>query len=607
MSSQPPPYAVLRLPYYSDPWRQPNAWTEAGVLAVLAGATAGALACLPLANYQPHHLWPAIKYEAGQLYDAWRYRVSPMTWPWQLALPFWTALVAGAAGARAGYLAGYMRGFVQRTGNLIVKPGKVYLGDRNGVTIGGATLSRQDETNGILVVAGQGGGKTVPISRMMRQAWQRGERALILDGKPEFAGSSPNLHGDGKGVLNSVGSKTWLLALSDTRAARWAVGEDVYDRATASRWATSLVSSLDTKNLNGGDFWIEGAQVFIETAILMCIESFGQKWGLGDFYATLRGLIALDPASLKAVVTGYLPGSAGIVTVEAEQTLAGFMSNLATAIKPIDTMVRFETLKSPKNTISIRRWLQSRDHLIIGSASTDMRASAAFANALIELAAEQLLLRPDADPNDSEAAAWLFLDEFGAAGKCNLLRKQMIKLRSKRVRVVIGIQSLQQLKEEYGPEAAQIILGSMDTLLLGRNRGGGDEGDGEWACAQLGMVGGLGWTQPSADGQWGSYQHVERDLVPATEFGRLGAVYDTAWRNGKFRQVVTGVRLILKSGVRAAELFIPVEDVPTLRPPIVTAELAVKTDLHGRVAGSLQVIQEELAQQAAAKAKKKGN
>jgi hypothetical protein len=595
---------VLRLPHYRAPSHQHTAWFDAVIWGGVTAAAAGAVACLPLAGWHPDHLWPAVQYEAGQAFYGWRHHVSMISWPLELSLP---VAVAGSSAIGLGALGrwhGHKPGFVHRTGYQIVKPERVFRGRKNGVGVGPARLSRQDETNGILIVAGQGGGKTVVISRMIKQVWKRGERALILDGKPEFAGALPNLHGDGLGEQNKAGSKTWLLALSDTRAARWAVGEDVYDRVTAGRWASSLTAALDPQD---GKFWTEGAKVFIEVSILMCIESFGQKWGLGDFYTTLLGLLAVKPAAMKKIVAGYLPIGSEVITEKAEQTLAGFTANVGAALKPIDTMVRYETLKSSKNTISIRRWLKTRDHLIIGSASSDMRASAAFANALIELAAEQILLRPDASPNDSEAATWLFLDEFGAAGRCDLLRKQMIKLRSKRARVVIGIQSLQQLAEEYGDKAAQIILGSMATLIIGRCLGGGNEGDGEWACAQLGKVGGDRWVQPTSQGQHGHYEHVERDLVPATEFSRLGPQDGIRLKQGELvpRGNVIGNRLIIRGGSRTTEVFLPVEDIEPLRDPIITTELAVSTPLNGRKATSLSVLEEKLAQQAEEETKAK--
>lgn len=569
---------ILRYPYFPPAQQQGAALFAAAGGGIAAGFATAALAVRPLLHWLPSEK-AALLYELHESVALANHPAAILYSPLILTLPAIGTSAAIIAGSMLAYRAFRPRPLIVDHAIEIKPPRKLYAGDKNGVSIGEAVMSRQDETNGLLLVAGQGGGKTVPISALIEQSWERGERALILDGKPEFAGSAPNLHGDDKGDPSPVGAKTWLLALADTRAARWRVGEDVYDRATASRWAGSLVSVLDTKNQTGGDFWVEGAQVFIETAILMCIESFGTKWGLGDFYKTLMELISLTPELLKETVKGYLPGSAGIVTVEAEQTLAGFLSNLATAIRPIDTMVRFESLKSAENTISIRRWLKSRDHLIIGSASTNMRASAAFANGLIELAAEQLLLKPDASPNDSNAATWLFLDEFGAAGRCDLLRKQMVKLRSKRVRVVLGIQSLQQISEEYGEQAAQIILGSIDNVLIGRCRGGGKDGDAEWASAQLGKVIGRAWINPTTPQQIGQYEHIERELVPPTAFERLGAVYK--------RKKVVGVRLILKTSGKAAELFIPVKNRTPLRSPIKTAELKVSTPLHGRVAPSL--------------------
>jgi hypothetical protein len=594
---RPQPYnLVLNLPRYSPPSSQGDAWICALAGAAFAGGVAYSVACLPLAGWHPHAWFFAIKYEFGQILLAAKNHIRPWFWPWKLALPVGAALPVAIVAGIASFRANYRPGFVQQSGHQVVRPEELFQGEKSGVQLGGAVMSRREECNGILLAAGQGGGKTVPLFHLLQQVWRRGERALILDGKPEFAASLPNLHGDGLGEKNTAESKTWLLALGDIRAARWAVGEDVTDRNTATRLATSLTSALSTKA--GVDFWVEGGQVFITIAILMCIESFKRTWDLGDFMTTLHKLIVISPVELREIVRAYLPSQASLVTAEAEMTLAGFLANLGAALKPIDNLVRYEAMKDPKKTISITRWINSRDFLIVGTASTDLAASAAFANSIIELAAEKLLLRTDGDPDEPKDATWLFLDEFGAAGRCDLLRKQMVKFRSKCVRVVLGIQSLQQLIEEYGPQAAQIILGSIDTLILGRNRGGGSEGDGEWASAQLGDVIGRAWA-PGTGGQNGQYDLVERDLVPASEFGRLGLQWARSWQRPWVKKdgswsvrwprvtKAQNVRLIAKSGVNVAELTVRFPVKPELREVFVTAELGVDSPTYGRVAPNL--------------------
>lgn len=570
---------ILRYPRFQAPTTQPLSNTLGlmfGLIsAVLAGGavltiqTAGGhLSALPTAA------WIMGKGAVASL------AITPDVWRWdpRIQFPLYAAIAAGLTGGGLVWSACYQGGVIWKGGARIVTASQLFTG-RGGIRLGKAQMSRRAETEHVLIQAGTGGGKTVPIKQIIGQVDDRRERALILDTKPEFIETARNFHGDGKGVKPGETRRTWLLALTDTRAAIWATGEDVRDEETAGAFTDSIMSSLDSSTVKGGDFWEEGAAVFVHTAVLMCIAGFGTKWSMGDFYTTVLELIDLPvPVQLLMVKKFYRLGVT-VVSEKAPETLQGLMGQLKPALKPVDLIAKYETQKKGNPTYSIRRWMQSRDHLIVGANSAYKEAGQAFANSIIEQACLAILARPgNRSPNDSDAATWFILDELGDAGRCKQLTAALVKIRSKGGRIVAGIQGESQVAEHYGDKIAKTWMNNFTTKIFGRMASGAGAGDAKAGSDMIGHADLDVWQPPSGDNSWGRYQRLSPApaLVPPEEMKRLGLFT----RGGK----PAGVRLIGHNGDRTAEIVVPIKEYPIYRVAEVTKPLSVPAPISGRAA-----------------------
>jgi hypothetical protein len=142
----------------------------------------------------------------------------------------------------------------------------------------------------------------------------------------------------------------------------------------------------------------------------------------------------------------------------------------------------------------------------------------------------QLADLPDCAP--TERRTWLFLDEVAQFGKIPSITVALETLRSKGVRVVLGMQSTSQIEKAYDSNDLSIWTWQCDTKIIGRIR---ETNDQKWAAELVGEreleryhhqfsspTGGASGS-PSKSQNW--QRTTEKVLMPA-EFGqKLSAKY----------------------------------------------------------------------------------
>jgi hypothetical protein len=490
-----------------------------------------------------------------------------------------------------GWDLGFETGRRQLSGREFVAPKELYLKPRNsfqaGISVGGATLTKRDEANGCLIVAGSGGGKTVFLLDIIQQVWRRGERAIILDSKRDLLPVIPKPGpGEERRVVN--------FAYWDQGSYVWATGRDIADETTAARFSTSITSQISTELVKGGDFWIEGAEVLVRTAVLACVAA-GPEWTITDFYVTLMTILRLPWRKIRAVVAEFFPLGETIISDQAEEMAAGFLANVTTALKPIDLLAKWQTAQgktAPR--YSITEFLEGQDFLVVSSACVNKPAGRVFANAFLDLAIERLLAQPDASgPGDAKAATWFILDEIGDAGRIEGLESGIVKLRSKGGRAFLAIQSVAQIQQTYSQNTAQVWRGSLQTLILSHQRGGGKDGDEKWAEDQVGEAVWELYEPPQNPGAFGTFVKKTMPLVRGADFSRMGLVTD---KHG----CELGIRSVAVAGHNVTELWQPIVNYRRYRPLPARIILATPASIYGRIAARVAKKADEAKQELAA-------
>lgn len=148
---------------------------------------------------------------------------------------------------------------------------------------------------------------------------------------------------------------------------------------------------------------------------------------------------------------------------EHSTTFQNILSTVLTRMAPYEIIAA--TWDRTEHRLSLRRWLQSESILILGN-DEDNRAAIDTINPLIfKRLSELILAQPEVEPGNSRTT-WLLLDEVRQAGKLDGLSALMTKGRSKGAAVLLGFQDINGLRDVYGRDVADELVGQCNTKAI---------------------------------------------------------------------------------------------------------------------------------------------
>ena len=472
-----------------------------------------------------------------------------------LPMPFgWAPAALGLAGLAACGVGGWIastrpserpipgRGYVlKRDPAAIGRALRVGRGEVPGVHIHpGVQISQREECNHFLIVGGTGAGKTTVLWPVLEEVRARGDKMLIFDSKGDFTESWPG-----------VGERDFmLLSPTDARSARWQIGADIRTRLEAQTLAETLIPTTEKDPM-----WSNGARALLVGLISDLQTRAPGKWGFAELaqvvaaaltdFQTLKDILAReDPAALHII------GGADAKTPS--KTAHSFIVNLGAFMSSVISLgVGADDLRD-NQTWSVRRWLAGKTPpvAILGFRKSVKGVNQSFISSLIEQVVLQIGDMPDAAPH--KRRIWLVLDECPQAGKIPTITDSLTTLRSKGVRVILGMQSLAQVRESYSKDTATTWAGSCGIQVIGKL---GSEEDQAWASKVLGdheverFVGQVSMTAGAGAAQRNqSWERVREPVLMPSSFGQ------------EFRLVknwlgrILGPRLLMIAGGEAAVL-----------------------------------------------------
>ena len=472
-------------------------------------------------------------------------------WGWRGYGPL--AAAVGAASVVAGALwwlmtvpaERHVRGFVlHRTPKRIVRILAPAKHEPAGITLHPRIrIDQYTECRHLLIVGGAGSGKTTILWPLIQQAQARGDQMLIFDSKGDFTQKLP--------------APFALLSPTDARGGRWRVGHDIRTRLDAQALAETLI-----KDNEKDPMWSQGSRALLVGLVSDLQARHGTRWGmahlahaaaaaLGDF-ATLKAIIGReDPLSLSLLGGDEAEGP--------NRTTMGFLVQLAAALTQVINLGVASYDLRDNAEWSVRSWLAGRQPpvVVLGFRDSARSLSQAFASSLIEQTVRQVSDMPDAAPD--QRRIWLIIDEAPRVGKVPSITDALATARSKGLRVVLGIQSLAQVREVYTRDTATTWAGQTATKIICQTTAPDDQ---EW-CAKL-----LG------DREVDRFQHQV-----ATQTGRDGGQHNQSWQRvrepvlmpaafGRDLKVLKGQgpRALLMAGGEAALLQWPFPALQTHRP-----------------------------------------
>ncbi|WP_167631393.1 type IV secretion system DNA-binding domain-containing protein [Mariprofundus ferrooxydans] len=330
-------------------------------------------------------------------------------------------------------------------------------------------ISILSETRHFLYVGMSGAGKTQALKNPMFSAYERGDQMVIYDMKGDFSRVFS--------VDDYRSGRVVMLCPWDRRSKyHHALNRDISELADGDLVAKTLLPG----DLNASvEYWGKAAEDVLG-GILDCLwETMHGKWSWADFRDMFKvaegGKLAGKPVVLMKAIADFRFG-AQIHTGAPEQA-AGVVGNIRADIRGIDKVAKYW----PRRTggFSIKSWIKGAEHtetqVLILKGSTTKTWYVPAISAQIALALSQAMDLPEGD-----AKLWFFLDELPQLPRIINLKDAMLTLRSKGVRMVLGIQNGAALEQIYGEADTQTIVSQCATKVFGQASGKSAAWNSEW-------------------------------------------------------------------------------------------------------------------------------
>ena len=346
-----------------------------------------------------------------------------------------------------------------------LRPGK---NEQPGMLIHPAVqVSQSVECRHTLLVGGSGGGKTTVLWPILQQAQARGDKVLLFDSKGDF---TEKLSGDFA-----------LLSPTDSRSRRWVVGRDIRTRLDAQALGETLIKENEKEPM-----WSQGSRALLVGLVTDLQARHGEKWGMAHLAHAAAGALS-DFETLKDIIAREDPMSLSLLGGEdaaaPSRTTMSFLVQLASALTGVINLGVATHDQRDNPGWSVRSWLAGRQPsvAVVGFRESAKGLSQAFASSILEQTVRQILDMPDAGPD--QRRIWLIVDEAPRAGKIPSITDALTAARSKGCRVILGLQSLAQIREVYSRDTATVWAGQTATKIICQTTAPDDQ---KWCSDLLG-------------------------------------------------------------------------------------------------------------------------
>lgn len=354
-------------------------------------------------------------------------------------------------------------------------------------------------------IGATGSGKTLLQRLLLQSALPeigrgRRHRALLYDAKRDL----PSLLA-GMGLNGPVR----ILNPLDARSVAWDMAAHISNPSLAQQAALLLIP--ESKNDNN-PFFSRAARHLLSGVITSLLLRFPGKW---TFRQVL--LIARDPDRMEQILKAAECTRHLGRYFEHEGTFQNILATLLTYLAPYEIVAACWD-KCPE-TISLKSWLADESILVLGSDDANRSALDTVNRLLFRRLSDLLLSQPE-----GSGRTWIVLDEVREAGKLDGLASLLTRGRSKGVAVVLGFQDINGLREVYGREVAEELLGQCNTKVVLRNNSPDTT---DWCSKLFGFREVLETTPGSSRSFRGLVPDVSRSASMSTGIVRREVVLDS--------------------------------------------------------------------------------
>ncbi|CAM3611334.1 MULTISPECIES: type IV secretion system DNA-binding domain-containing protein [Vibrio] len=312
------------------------------------------------------------------------------------------------------------------------------------LTLGDFPLPTGFSKKHTLISGTTGAGKSTALTHLLKAIRARGDRAVVYDKKGEFV------------EMFYRDSVDHILNPADSRSHQWTPWEEMASPFDADWIAETLLPSSNSNS--GSEKFFTSAARAVVSAALQNLYLDGPK----SLLSLLRATAWNDLELLKELVAGT--PAATYFNEDNERTLESIRSTIVDGVRPL----RLLKEENKKGFFSIRDWIAEGDEpnaddswLFLPVRESEIEIQKPLISTWIQAAAKGLMARGV----NNERTLWIVVDELPSLKKIPALSMLMAEGRGFGAAVVLGIQEINQLEEEFGKNTSKTILGLCSTQL----------------------------------------------------------------------------------------------------------------------------------------------
>ncbi len=304
---------------------------------------------------------------------------------------------------------------------------------QSALVLGGVPIPFDVEPYHFMVAGSTGTGKSVAISTLLDTLQARNDTVILVDSGGGFL--SKYYREDTDFIFNPY----------DERCVGWSPTAEM-----SGAWdAQALARSIVPDGTGDAKEWNNYAQTFVSSVLRRLWET--KRLSLRDF------LYYVQVAPIKELKT-LLEGTPASSQLEAEKTFGSIRTIAGNYI------ASYDYLPSKKDTFSVADMIRAEHSgmLFVTYRDDQLDSLRSLIGCLLDVAARTIL---SLEPNPHRRV-WLIIDEFASIGKVQSIEQVATKARKAGGCLVLGLQSVSQLKDRYGEHGAQTILSCLSTWLV---------------------------------------------------------------------------------------------------------------------------------------------